>query len=143
MTYRVITVDEIMAHHPCAAYPSERVERLIGAGKTPGEIARLRIAPVDRVWCLTRPGILPPYALVEWAIRCAMAVYAEPSWARWAVRWLDGSDRSAASAARAARAARADWAARAAREDWAARAAARAARAARAASAASAARAAA
>lgn len=57
---------------------------------------------------------------VEFAIRCALAVYNETSFVAWANKWLDGADRSAARAAWAAGAAAraaeaAAWAAEAAR----------------------------
>ena len=35
---------------------------------------------------------------VEFAIRCALAVYAEPKFREWAEAWLSGADRTAAAA---------------------------------------------
>ena len=82
---------------------------------------------------------------VKFALACALAVYAEPTFVRWANQWLAGIDRTAraawaakAAGAAEARAAQAAWAAAAARgaaraaargawAAWAARAAARAA----------------
>lgn len=42
---------------------------------------------------------------VEVAIRCALVVYRNRTWVKWAKRWLSGADRSAANAANAANAA--------------------------------------
>jgi len=44
---------------------------------------------------------------VRFAIFCALAVYADPSFVAWAEAWLSGKDRSRAAAASAARAAEA------------------------------------
>jgi len=48
---------------------------------------------------------------IEFAIRCAMAVYSEPSFVEWANNWLDGTNRTAIAAAAIANG-RADYAAR-------------------------------
>lgn len=45
-----ITVDQIMSWRPCSSYPRERVECLIGEGKTLQEFAALDIPTADRVW---------------------------------------------------------------------------------------------
>jgi len=50
-------------------------------------------------WLLGRIG------KAEFAIRCALWVYKEPTWVEWATRWLSGEDRTAATAAAAAAAA--------------------------------------
>ena len=53
---------------------------------------------------------------IKIAIRCAMAVYDEPNWVKWAENWLSGMDRTSPQAARAARGAEAAaWAAESAR----------------------------
>jgi hypothetical protein len=46
------TVEQIMKWKPC--YSIEKVEALIGSGKTSEEIAALDIPAKDRVWCLIR-----------------------------------------------------------------------------------------
>jgi hypothetical protein len=38
---------------------------------------------------------------IEYGIRCAMEVYHEPKWTKWAERWLSGEDRSKTAAAAA------------------------------------------
>lgn len=64
----------------------------------------------------------------RFGILCALEVYSEPSFVRWAERYLDGTDRSKDSAAEATRAAtRAAWAAWAEAAAWEAAKAARAA----------------
>ena len=50
---------------------------------------------------------------VEIAIRCALVVYHEPSFIRWAENWISGADRSEKSAEEWAAARAAEWAARA------------------------------
>ena len=91
--------------------------------------------------------VVTPEQRAKFGILCAMEVYHDSSWRRWARGWLDGTDRSeaaawaaeaavrAAAAEEAAAAARAAWAAawaaEAEAEAWAAGAAARAARVAR------------
>jgi hypothetical protein len=102
------------------------------------------------------PPIVTTEQMVEFAIRCGFEVSTSLHWRGWALRWLDGTNRSEAAAAEAAEEARAEavaaraewpawsaWSARAARAAAAAEAAEVAAAAARAAEAASAARAAA
>lgn len=66
-----ITVEQIMAHDPCKDYPEERVRRLISEGKTPLEILDLPIPAEDRIWVLTRSGMLPSVMQHEFALRCA------------------------------------------------------------------------
>ena len=50
----VITVQQIMSWHPCSGYTAERVTELIGAGKSPRELAALEIPIEDRPWVLHR-----------------------------------------------------------------------------------------
>lgn len=54
----LITVDFIMEQGPCRKYPRRRVQKLIGAGRTAKEVLDLRIPKDDRVWVLTRHGVL-------------------------------------------------------------------------------------
>jgi len=49
--------------------------------------------------------VVPAEARVRWAILCAMEVYTDEAWMRWADAWLSGEDRSGADAAAAAAAA--------------------------------------
>jgi len=62
---KTLTVDEVMALHPC--YTRERVEEL-WAGReslTLAEIAALDIPLEDRLWCVLAPGVLPDAVLGE------------------------------------------------------------------------------
>ena len=47
----------------------------------------------------------------EFGIRCAMAIYSEPTWVQWANDWLSGKDRAAEAAWAARAAGSAAWAA--------------------------------
>ena len=132
---KTITTEIIMSHRPCDDYPESRVKSLIGNGKTPLEILDLLIPSRDRIWVLTRHGVLPDQILHEFALLCAESVlhiyegrYPDDRRPRNAMiakrRWLEGeiTDIELSDAARAAEAA--------ARAADVARAAARAARAA-------------
>jgi hypothetical protein len=110
---RTLTVAEIMALNPCGAYPEDRVRELWRDrdALTLVEILCLDIPPEDRIWVLTRYGVLPDDVLRRFAhmtadravrnhcLTCGVA--AVETWARG---WLDGTDRTSA-AAYAARAA--------------------------------------
>ena len=66
-----ITTRFIMEHRPCDNYPMDRVRQLIGRGKTPLEILDLDIPAADRIWVMTRPGVMSKKEYVEFAIACA------------------------------------------------------------------------
>jgi len=46
----MITVDQIMAKHPCARYDRTSVEGLVGAGATIQDIKDAPIPPQDKLW---------------------------------------------------------------------------------------------
>ncbi len=69
-----ITTEFIMSHGPCPDYPRSRIDQLIGSGKTPLQILELDIPAKDRVWVMTRSGILTHSELVQFAINCAERV---------------------------------------------------------------------
>jgi len=69
-----ITTEFIMSHGPCPDYPRSRIAQLIGSGKTPLQILELDIPAKDRVWVMTREGILTHSELVQFAINCAERV---------------------------------------------------------------------
>ena len=66
---RRYTASEIMALNPCDEYPRERVEALIGDGKTAREIASMDIPVDDRLWALI--GLATPRTARLFAARCA------------------------------------------------------------------------
>jgi len=91
------SIDEIMSHHPCAAYPRERVEALWGGRErmTLAEILDLPIPAADRVWVIR---LNPPdgwadrvadRAVRTHAMGCGIIEVED-----WAARWLSGDDRS-------------------------------------------------
>jgi hypothetical protein len=61
----------VMDWCPCIAYPEAKVKKIIGRGKTPQEIAELRIPAIDKAWCLLHPGILSDDQMHELACRFA------------------------------------------------------------------------
>ena len=143
-----ITVQDVLAHHPCEAYrdgdsPTARLISLVGAGlpATAETVEYLRshgVPNADIVWAACR--VLDPAIRASWLERIvtrAVETHAlhcgVPAVETLARAWLSGEDRSAelalwASSAAAAAAAEARWsaaAARAAARGAAARAAAR------------------
>lgn len=121
-----LSVLDVMVLRPC--YSEDKVKEVFnGRDKlTLLDILDLDIPAKDKVWVLTRPGILPDAILKEFAalavdraVRQHCLSCGLPTVEAWAVKWLDGSDRSA-EAARAAYEAReargAAWAAGAAYE---------------------------
>lgn len=135
------TVDEMLAHHPCATYDRARLTNLWAGRERLSvlDILDLDIPAADRVWAALQAG--PHVApAVERIVTRAVSTHAlhcgVPEVEAWAARWLSGEDRTAAAAAAAAAVEAvesaswaASWAARAARASWAAARAARAARA--------------
>lgn len=122
----MITVERIMEHNPCEQYPESRVRELIGDGKTPLEILDLPIPGEDRIWVLTRRGMIPEMQQHEFACRCAESVlhiyeaqYPDDKRPRTAIetkrRWMRGEatdeELDAAWAAARAAASAAAWAA--------------------------------
>jgi hypothetical protein len=119
---KTVTVDQVMAWHPCANYTREVVAELF-AGRdalTARDIAALDISAEDRLWALLHPEFLTEAEMHE-----AACVYAEKvvhlcddPRARAAIdakrAWLRGeiSDDELAAARAATRAAWAAWAAR-------------------------------
>ena len=57
-----------------ACYTDERLREVLGAGKTPREVLDLAIPAADRVWALTRPGVLADVTLRLFACACATRV---------------------------------------------------------------------
>ncbi len=70
----IITARDIISHDPCDDYPPELVRQLIGDGKTPLEILDLPIPAEDRIWVMTRPGMVPEHIQDEFARKCALSV---------------------------------------------------------------------
>ena len=58
---KTLTVADIMNLRPCNAYPESRVRELWGERESLSllEILSLPIPAVDRIWVLTRNGVLP------------------------------------------------------------------------------------
>ena len=119
-----LTIDDVLSLNPCQpAYSRSALLRLSKGrkGLTLLEILALRIPPDDKVWLMTRPGVLTAEqdqawkvivctrAIKKYALQCGVA-----SVESWAQDWLANRDRTPARAAEAARAARAAWAAGAA-----------------------------
>ena len=69
-----ITVNQIMVWNPCHEYTKERVTKLIGKGKTPLQIAKLKIPAQDILWVLLREEIIPARELHLLACDFAQAV---------------------------------------------------------------------
>ena len=68
----VITLEQVRAWRPCPDYTDERLAEL-AAGResiTVAEALDLPIPAKDRVWLLTRPGVLPDEVLWAWADAC-------------------------------------------------------------------------
>ncbi len=105
---KTLTVSEIMALNPCYVYPESRVRELFGDRDTLTliEILRLDIPAEDRIWVLTREGVLPVDVLrrfaatvADRAVRNHCLTCGVPAVESWARGWLDGTDRTACAAA--------------------------------------------
>ena len=66
-----ITLDQVMAWHPC--YSREKIESLFGGREslTVAEILELPIPASDRLWAVLRLSLIPGPILQEFACRCA------------------------------------------------------------------------
>ena len=66
-----ITLDQVMAWHPC--YSREKIESLFGGREslTVAEILELPIPASDRLWAVLREDLIPAPILHEFACRCA------------------------------------------------------------------------
>ena len=123
MTTEQITVQDVLAHHPCEAYrdgdsPTDRLVELVGAGlpATAETVEYLRSHGVpdhDIVWIACR--VLDPAIRASWMDRIATRAVEThalhcgvPAIERWAASWLSGEDRSAEWALWASAAAAAD-----------------------------------
>jgi len=53
-----ITVQQIMEWKPCYRYPEEKVQEIIGNGKTPLEILELDLPVRDKFWLLFREEVI-------------------------------------------------------------------------------------
>jgi len=110
------TIDELMTEKPC--YSRAKVEELY-AGRDSVSIIDIfdsEIPAGDKVWMLCRPGVfegdgrqrwldgIVTRAVTNYALHCGVKKVED-----WAVRWLDGSDRSYAAACAATGAAWAAW----------------------------------
>ena len=71
-----ITVDQVMARHPCDAYPRSRVADLWKGAEalTAAEILRLDIDWSDRLWAVRMTKALPNRVWQLWVIDCATRV---------------------------------------------------------------------
>jgi len=109
----IITTEQIMSWYPCDRYNEGIVSDLIGAGKTPIEIAELGIPAEDRLWVLLRQDIIPEIQLHSLACDFAQEVaHLNPDPRVQAAidakrKWIAGqiSDKELAAAETAARAA--------------------------------------
>ena len=70
----IITTEQIMLWNPCDRYNEGIVSDLIGAGKTPIEIAELGIPVEDRLWVLLRNDVIPEMDLHSLACDFAQEV---------------------------------------------------------------------
>ena len=70
----IITTEQIMSWNPCDRYNEGIVSDLIGAGKTPIEIAELGIPVEDRLWVLLRNDVIPEMDLHSLACDFAQEV---------------------------------------------------------------------
>lgn len=123
-----LTVSDIMALEPC--YSEDKIIKLFGGRDKLSllDILDLDIPTEDKVWVLTRPGVLSDALFNEFAALTADRAVRQhclscglPAVEAWAVKWLNGSDRSAEAAEAARVTAQAAYAAQAAY--WAAEAA--------------------
>ena len=120
---KTLTIDQVLSDHPCDTYTRGRLLKLSKGREslTLLEVLSLRIPPEDKVWIMTRSGVLTASknqawkvvvctrAITKYALHCGI-----PSVETWAQNWLANKDRTPAGAAGAAWTA---WAARAASPD--------------------------
>ena len=108
---KTLTVSDIMALNPCGRYPESRVRELWGEREslTLVEILSLDIPPEDRLWVLTRNGVLPDGTLRQFAnttadraVRNHCLTCGVPVVEAWARNWIDGTNRTTYAAAYAA-----------------------------------------
>jgi predicted nucleic acid-binding Zn-ribbon protein len=104
-----LTVEQIMNFKPC--YSRAEVEAVFNGREslTLAEILAADIPPEDRIWVLTRPGVMTPEqvktfcdktadrAVRNHCLNCGIKAVEE-----WAARWLSGEDRTAGAADSAA-----------------------------------------
>ena len=104
---KTLTLSDIMALRPCAAYPESRVRELWGDRESLSliEILRLDIPAEDRLWVLTRDGVCDRDVLRRWAgaiadraVRTHCLTCGVPAVESWARGWLDGTARTYAAA---------------------------------------------
>ena len=111
----VVTVEMITSCDPCykredGEVDVDRIRAIIGDGVSPSEALELDIPAADRVWLLTRPGVLSPEQAATFSDRAVVRAVQTHALhcgrgenvRAWATQWLDGSDRSG-DAARAVR----------------------------------------
>lgn len=84
-------------HEACA----EAVDWVIEHGHTPASAFEACSNGSWIIWAANRFGA-PTDLVVECGIRCALEIYDESAFVRWAERWIDGSDRSVRAARAAA-----------------------------------------
>ena len=95
-----ITVDMVMNWEPCIEYTEEKVKKLLDKGKTPQEVAKLKIPVIDKIWALLHPEIMSDKKLHKLACRFAEDALKrerkagrEPDYRSWAAieakrKWL-------------------------------------------------------
>lgn len=100
------TVDQVLALRPCATYTRERITALWAGREALSvlEMLDLDIPAANRLWVAWRtlPAVHAQAALdriVTRAVRTHALVCGVPAVEAWAVRWLDGSDRTEAAGA--------------------------------------------
>lgn len=92
----MLTVTRERLKEAGCCYPQGAVDALVPPeGLTPAQVARLDVPYHDRTWAIMRASGLSREGEVEFAIREVMRMEGLKSvWVAWALRWLDGSDRS-------------------------------------------------
>ena len=100
-----LTVDQVMSYGPC--YKNEKVEALFAGRETITlhDVAAMNISDEDKIWLFRQENVLSSGTKFKWleiivtrAIKTALTVYIEPSYAKWAENWLNGTNRSARAA---------------------------------------------
>jgi hypothetical protein len=100
-----LNIEQIMAFEPC--YSRAEVEAVFNGREslTLAEILTADIPPEDRIWVLTRPGVMTPEQVktfcdktADRAVRNYCLNSGIKAVEEWAAKWLSGEDRTAGAA---------------------------------------------
>jgi hypothetical protein len=100
-----LNIEQIMAFEPC--YSRAEVEAVFNGREslTLAEILAADIPPEDRIWVLTRPGVMTPEQIkvfcdrtADRAVRNHCLNCGNKAVEEWAAKWLSGEDRTAGAA---------------------------------------------